>query len=148
MYNAFCLLLVTLILLVNSGSLWKLREKQQDTPKRRYGKGMTEGSVGKLGKTEQDTAYGGYGKGMVEGKPPCSLQCGKGKKFTCVANCTHCPVCSRCNTCSCHCVPKNERCSSQKGHQCASVLEMRCNAYRKGCYCYCAIASLKLLGAF
>uniref|UniRef100_A0A131YE19 Uncharacterized protein n=1 Tax=Rhipicephalus appendiculatus TaxID=34631 RepID=A0A131YE19_RHIAP len=111
MYNAFCLLLVTLILLVNSGSLWKLREKQQDTPKRRYGKGMTEGSVGKLGKTEQDTAYGGYGKGMVE-------------------------------------VPKNERCSSQKGHQCASVLEMRCNAYRKGCYCYCAIASLKLLGAF
>uniref|UniRef100_A0A131YE21 Uncharacterized protein n=1 Tax=Rhipicephalus appendiculatus TaxID=34631 RepID=A0A131YE21_RHIAP len=85
---------------------------------------------------------------LSQGNSPCSRRCGKGAQFSCMANCTRCTSCSHCNDCNCKCVTKRDPCSLQRMNQCDSMLTLKCRRYKKGCYCYCGIAPLMLMGKF
>uniref|UniRef100_A0A224YF69 Metastriate ixostatin family member n=1 Tax=Rhipicephalus zambeziensis TaxID=60191 RepID=A0A224YF69_9ACAR len=120
MCQRFFFLIVSLLLLVNSTSPWKLNKYDylQKRPP---------------------------GKDIRQGKPPCRNKCPTGYQFSCMANCTKCVPCSHCNVCSCSCVKNRDPCFPMRNHNCGNMLEVKCSSYKNGCFCYCGIASLKML---
>ncbi|XP_075741298.1 uncharacterized protein LOC142790183 isoform X2 [Rhipicephalus microplus] len=120
MFLVLYCLLVTLLLQVNSSPLSKSKEND----------------YADKGRASTKLKYG-------RDQAPCWKKCGRGRNFSCTANCTSCPVCSYCNNCSCKC--EKHFCSPPNGLTCSSVLTPKCKRYENGCYCYCGIAPLKRL---
>ncbi|XP_075555263.1 uncharacterized protein LOC142587849 isoform X2 [Dermacentor variabilis] len=111
-YRVISLLMITILLLANSGSMWKISPTEERSRK-------------------IPDMY------PVKGAPSCSTKCSTGLKFSCMANCRTCVPCSHCRQCNCTCVKNEEPCTNMRSHICGNMLKLKCQSYSNGCFCYC-----------